>query len=102
MRKLCGLLLAIALAVPVWPQAQPKPSPSPTRQATVQPIITATLMARAFIDLPSPTAWMIPKVRQLNAGTVCIHSANIVGERSHIMGAWRGGFKTESALGVNL
>jgi Protein of unknown function (DUF3761) len=34
MRKLLGLLLALALAAPVWPQAQPKPAPSPTAQAT--------------------------------------------------------------------
>jgi hypothetical protein len=34
MRKLLGLLLALALAVPVWPRAQPKPAPSSTAQGT--------------------------------------------------------------------
>lgn len=34
MRKLLGLLLALALAGPVWPQAQPKPAQSPTPPAT--------------------------------------------------------------------
>jgi uncharacterized membrane protein YccC len=36
MRTILGLLLALALAVPVWPQAQPKPAQSLTPQATAQ------------------------------------------------------------------
>ena len=44
MKKLLGLLLALALAAPVWPQAQPKPMPSPSPQASApaQPSPTPT------------------------------------------------------------
>jgi hypothetical protein len=48
MRKLLGLLLAVALAQPLWPQAQPKPALSPTPGATAPATTSGSCAANYY------------------------------------------------------
>ena len=60
MRKLLGLLLAIALAVPAWSQNQPTPSPSPTAQANQ----AATKEPEALTRAKACELWLCDEVER--------------------------------------
>jgi hypothetical protein len=83
MRKLTGLLLALALIAPAWPQAQPKPALPPGPQSTAPP--TPVLVQEITTGLVMASVCIVPlrrKVRQFrrvlrpSAVTVAIRSRN--------------------------